>query len=141
MMRDHLGSAEGKTVSSVRKDDAVRLWQEIVRTSGIKESVLADAVPSASPKQSMSPGYFSKVSSGQQGDLLGLVLALGETYPDLRRDFLLGLADLEEADARMRAAQQLTQAAMDFLLVHADALPKKRMARAGLSVQASRRTA
>ncbi len=135
MMRDHHGSAEGNTVAtSSRKDDAVRLWRELVDTCGEKEEVLARTL-------GVSKSYFSKVSSGQQGDLLGLVLALGETYPSLRRDFLLGLADLEEADARMRAAQQLTQAAMDFLLVHADALPKKRMARAGLSVQASRRTA
>ncbi len=125
---------EGISVSTIRKEDAVRLWRGIVATyreQGGKESALADAVL-------MSPGNFSKVSSGQQGDLLGMVLELGKTYPALRRDFLLGLAELEAADPLTLAGERLTQAAIDFLLVQAEIIPK-RMAHATLPVQQSAR--
>lgn len=110
-------SREGNEVASGFHDReaAVRCWRGIVETCKLQDKELADAA-------GMSTSYFSKVSSGQQGDLLGMVIVIGQTYPTLRRAFVLGLAEIEGGDPEVEAAEQLIHMAQRFI--------KLRMARA-----------
>lgn len=134
-VNDHELSSEGNEVASCFHDRKQALWRDIVDTSGLQEKVIADAAK-------MTPSYFSKVSSGQQGDMLGMVIVIGETFPHLRRAFIIGLADIEGSDPMVYAAEQLAIAALRFMRVHGAAFPK-RMARASLpdSVTQDRRRA
>ncbi len=103
----------------------VAIWREIVDRSGVKEQAMADAL-------GMSFGYFSKISNGKQGDLLGLVLELGGhlEFREMRREFIQRLAEQESLDLVTQAAEKLAAAAMQFLRVSADAVGgQKRMAR------------
>ena len=125
--------SEGNEVSSGFQDDksvAVRCWRDAIDRSGIDDNVLAkDARVSAS--------YFSKVSSGEQGDLLGLAYRVGRKHPEIRLDFLLTLAEEEGADPLVVAAQQLASAALRFLTIRSRTLPARadRVAKASLSVE------
>lgn len=137
MMRDGDPATEGNEVSTGfqarEKADAVRCWQQAVDASGLDDKVLAaDA--------GMSKGYYSKVSSGEQGDLLGLVYRLGVIHPDLRHDFICRLAEIEMADPLQRAAEQLARASMRFLMLRGEHLPL-RMAKATTADRKQRRSA
>lgn len=109
---------------------AVRLWTDILDTCKVKRSVLAAELD-------MSEGYFSKVSAGVQGDLLGLVYQVGRKYPKLRRAFINGLAEIENADPLAHAAELLAVAAMRFLRLQGEHVPL-RMARASMSEERKR---
>lgn len=119
IMRGHDLETEANEVATgfqADKADAVRCWQQAVDASGLDDKVLAaDA--------RMSKGYYSKVASGEQGDLLGLVYRLGEKHPDLRHDFFCRLAELEMADPLDRAAEQLVRASVRFLRLRGERLP------------------
>lgn len=117
-------ATEGNVVSTSfhEREAVLRCWREVVETCGIQEQLLADAA-------GMSKGYFSKVSSGQQGDLLGMILLVGRTYPDLRRAFIAGIAEIEGADPLTQAAEQLAKAAMRFVRLQSESGPF-RMAKA-----------
>lgn len=117
---------EGESVASSRhRERAIKLWREVSDSSGLQDKVLADAA-------SMTPKHYSKVAAGHQGDLLGMVMLVGETYPKLRRAFITGLAEIENADPLAQAAELLAAAAMRFLRLQGERLPL-RMARADLA--------
>lgn len=60
----------------------------------------------------MSPGYFSKVASGQQGDFIGLIHKL---RPEIRQKWYARMAELEAADPLARAAEDLLRASARYL--------------------------
>lgn len=70
------------------REQAIQCWRAVVDKSGHQDKVLAAAAR-------MTPSYFSKVSSGQQGCLLGMVYSIGEKFPELRRAFFARLHELE----------------------------------------------
>lgn len=74
----------------------------------------------------MSEGYFSKVVSGQQGDVVALLYKL---RPSIRGEFYRRMAALEHADPIDVAAEQLVFAAVQFLRLRG---VKARMAKAVL---------
>jgi len=127
MMRNDPVATEGNEVASSFHDReaAIRCWRHIVENSGLQDKELADAA-------GMTPSYFSKVSAGVQGDLLGMVVQIGHTYPALRRRFIVGLAVIEGADPLAEAAEQLIAAASRFLRLQTETFPM-RMARASLT--------
>jgi hypothetical protein len=102
----------------------LKCWRDLVDTCGHQEKVLADAA-------GMTASYFSKVSSGQQGDLLGMVLRVGMTFPALSRAFIAGLQEIEGTDPVVLAAEQLANAAVRFLKLQSEV--QIRMVRANLS--------
>lgn len=120
----------GRVASSRQRDQAIKLWRETADGSGLQDKVLADAA-------GMTPKHYSKVAAGHQGDLLGMVMLIGETYPKLRRAFINGLAELENADPLAQAAEHLAAAAMRFVRLQAERLPL-RMAHAELSAERKR---
>lgn len=99
--------------SCQRREAALRCWRRVVDTCGLQDKALADAAGMTAP-------HFSKVSSGQQGDFLGMVFRIGQTYPALRRAFISGLAEIEGADPLMQAAEQLATAAMRYLRLQSE---------------------
>lgn len=103
---------EGNAVSiDFRPDDkaaAVRCWQQTLARSGVDDRVLAAEL-------GMSSGHFSKISTGVQGDLLGLIFRVGARRPELRRDFVARLAEREHVDPKVVAAEDLVITAMRFL--------------------------
>jgi hypothetical protein len=107
---------EGNEVSTGFLDSdktvAVRCWLEAIAATGLDDKVLAD-------EARVSRGYFSKISNGGQGDLLGLVYRVGRKRPELRLDFLCRLAEAEGADPVAIAAQHLAAAALRFLTLRA----------------------
>lgn len=124
-------ATEGNKVSTGfhlgHKATAVRCWRDAVDAAGIDDKVLAaDA--------HMSRGHYSKIATGQQGDLLGLVDKLGEHHPALREDFFARLTEAENIDPVQSAAEQLVLAATRFLRLSASSIPK-RMARAAVHVR------
>lgn len=124
-------ATEGNKVSTSfhlgHKATAVRCWQAAVDATGIDDKVLAaDA--------RMTPSHFSKVATGQQGDLLGLVDKLGEKHPTLRDDFFARLTEAQSIDPVQSAAEQLVLAATRFLRLSASA-SQKRMATATLAIR------
>ena len=129
-------ATEGNELSTsfhAGKASAVRCWREAVDASGLDDKVLAaDA--------GMSAGYYSKVASGEQGDLLGLVYRLGAQHPELRRDFICRLAEFEMADPFLRAVQDLHKATMRVMVLSGERVPM-RMARATVPDRPERKTA
>jgi hypothetical protein len=127
-------ATEGNKVSTSfhlsHKATAVRCWQDAVDATGLDDKVLAvDA--------RMTPSHYSKVATGQQGDLLGLVDKLGEIHPALRADFFARLTEAQGIDPVQSAAEQLVLAATRFLRLSAAGTPK-RMARAAGHVSGDR---
>lgn len=117
---------EGELVASSRqRERAIKLWREVADNSGLQDKVLADAAD-------MTPKHYSKVAAGHQGDLLGMVMLIGDTYPKLRKAFINGLAEIENADPLAQAAEHLARAAMRFMRVQSETFPM-RMARADLA--------
>ncbi len=131
-LRDDDMEGEGNEVagSCQERDAALRCWRRVVDTCGIQEKVLADAAGMKVP-------HFSKVSSGQQGDFLGMIFRIGRTYPALRRAFIAGLAENEGADPLVQAAEHLALAAMRFMRLKSETFPL-RMAHAELSDERKR---
>lgn len=118
--------------SSVQdRANAIGCWRQVMDRCGLQEKVLADAA-------GMSASHFSKVSNGLQGDLLGLVIQIGRTYPAVRRAFILALAELEGADPLVHAAEQAAHACMRFMRLMAEAQPM-RMASVALPEQKAER--
>jgi hypothetical protein len=109
---------EGASVANdfQEKDVAVRCWTATLAHAGVDDKVLADEC-------GMSRGYFSKISSGQQGDLLNLIYLVGRRRPELRREFVARLAEQEDTDLLTQAAEQLTSAAIRFLRLRGIVLP------------------
>lgn len=111
MVRHGDSATEGNRVSiGFQKEAAVRCWRQTVEHCGFQEQELADAA-------GVSKGYFSKVSSGQQGDLLGLIFQVGEKLPAVRRDFVSRLAEQEQIDLVSHAAEQAALAAIRLIRV------------------------
>lgn len=100
------------------KDIPVRCWTETLDHGGVADKVLADEC-------GMSRGYFSKVSSGQQGDLLNLIYLVGRKRPELRREFIARLAEREDTDLLTQATEQLATAAIRFLRLRGIVLPAR----------------
>lgn len=111
--------------SCQEREAALGCWRRVMDTSGLQDKVLADAA-------GMTPAHFSRVSSGLQGDFLGMIFKIGKTYPALRRAFIHGLAEIENADPLAHAAEQLSLAIARFQRVQSEMLPL-RMARADLA--------
>lgn len=88
------------------KDEALRLLNAAIDASAIPRKVLAEDLCG------MSQGNFSKVTSGEQGDVFSLVFRLPT---DVRRDFFDRLVEADYADPLERAAEQLALAAVRFL--------------------------
>lgn len=124
--------SEGDSVASScqDRDAAVRCWRTIVATSGLQEKVIAAAA-------GMTPSYYSKVASGQQGDFLGMIFTVGQSFPAMKRAFIAGLAEIEGADPLTQAVEQLVTAALRFMKLQSEVLPL-RMARATLSDERKR---
>jgi hypothetical protein len=62
---------------------------------------------------------------------------LGRTYPVLRREFILRLAEIEGAEPLAHAAEQLAMAALRFMKLHGTC-GEMRMARASLAEERKR---
>lgn len=102
----------------------VRCWKQVTDTSGVADKVLADECE-------MSRGHYSKVASGAQGDLLGLVYRVGKRRPGMRRAFIALLAEHEGVDPVTAAAEHLLEATVRFLRVRGlTTIPKPHMAKA-----------
>lgn len=117
---------EGNKVSTSfhlpQKTTAIRCWEAAVGAARLDDKVLAaDA--------RVSRGHYSKIASGSQGDLLGLIYRIGAKRPSLLKDFIVRLAEAEAVDPRAAAAEQLALAALRYLHVNGIALPL-RMAKA-----------
>lgn len=132
IMRNGNLETEEQTLSTSFHDReaAIRLWVDILDGCKVKRSVIATEL-------GMSEGYFSKVSAGLQGDLLGLVLQVGRKYPKLRSAFINGLAEIENTDPLTQAAEHLAAAAIRFVRLQAERLPL-RMAHAELPADRKR---
>ncbi len=126
---DGVLETEGNLIdgSCHEKEAAVQCWTLTLEHGGVADKVLADEC-------GMSRGYFSKISSGQQGDLLNLIYIVGRKRPELRREFIARLAEQEDTDLLTQAAEQLTTAAIRFLRLRGIVLPVRasRMAKATL---------
>lgn len=111
---------EGNEVASScqEREAALRCWRDLVDTSGLQDKVLADAAGMKVP-------HFSKVSSGQQGDFLGMIFRIGKTYPELRSAFIERLAEIERADPLAQALEQLIHAALRVVRLQAERVPKR----------------
>lgn len=114
------GNPDG--IDCQEKDVAVRCWTETLDHGGVADKVLASEC-------GMSRGYFSKISSGQQGDLLALIYLVGRKRPDLRREFIARLAECEDTDLLTQATEQLTVAAIRFLRLRGIVVPTRRRRR------------
>ena len=104
-------TTERNEVSSafqIDRDVAIRCWREVLQFGGVAHNVLAAEL-------GMSESYFSRVSAGEQGDLLGLIYRIGERRPELRRAFVCRLHEREMADPVTVAAGDLVSAAVRFL--------------------------
>lgn len=124
-------STEGNIVSNgFQKDDAVRCWQASI--AAVDDKVLA-------AECGMSRGYFSKVSSGQQGDLFDLAARLPAHRASIRADFFGRLAELERVNPLDLAAEQLTAAATRWLRLRSE-FPL-RMAKADLGDRREKQSA
>lgn len=77
----------------------------------------------------MSPGYFSKVASGSQGDFIGLIHKL---RPEIRRRWYARMAEIEQADPLARAAEELLLASARYLRL---CQVSTAMAKAGLATK------
>ena len=115
----HAAAMEGNPVSTGFQHDkvvAVRCWQEVLqlaRAAGVDDEMLA-------AEAGMSAGYFSKVSSGQQGDLLGLSYRLRVKRPELHRAFISRLAAHEAvANPLIVAVDEMMSAAQRVLVLAA----------------------
>lgn len=121
-----LVETEGNSVAtSCQHDDntvAVRCWQEV--TKGVADKVLA-------AECAMSRGHYSKVASGMQGDLIGLVFRVGRRRPAMRKAFIALLAEHEGVDPLTAAVEQLVLASVRVLRLHGlTTIPKPQMAKA-----------
>lgn len=112
------------------REAALSCWRRVLDRSGLQDKVIADAA-------GMTPAHFSRVSSGQQGDFLGMIFRIGATYPELRRAFIAGLAEIEGADPLTQAAEHLAMAALRFMRLQRETFPL-RMAHAELSDERKR---
>jgi hypothetical protein len=103
-------ATEGNGVATSFQVDAdtrrhARFWTDVVEGAHLQDKDLADLL-------GWSKGYYSKVASGQQGDLLGMVFQVGLQRPDLRRAFIAKLSDFEQLDPVAVAAEQAAIAAI-----------------------------
>jgi hypothetical protein len=124
---DDEGELDGATVAGsfqdVDKRVAVRIWYDV--TAAIDDKELAYDC-------GLSRSYYSKIASGEQGDLLGLVYRVGKKRPELRREFFVRLAEHEGVDPVSAAAEQMVVAALRFLRLRGLRVVKSRMAKAAL---------
>lgn len=120
---DESVATEGNKVATSFQGKAamVKCWQDLVDESGLQDKVLAAAA-------GCSKGQYSKVASGQQGDLLGLICAVGEKHPHLKREFFARCAELECIDPLAWAAEQIAKASLRFLRLRGEV--PRRMAKA-----------
>ncbi len=84
---------------------AIRCLNDAIDASGVARKQLAEDC-------GWSEGHFSKVASGQQGELLDLAYRLPAHRAAIRSDFLNRLADLEMTDPLEEATEQLAIAAV-----------------------------
>lgn len=120
-----LVATEGNTVASGFQVDAdarrhARFWADVIDAAHLQDKDVSDLL-------GWSKGYYSKVASGQQGDLLGMVFQVGQQRPDLRRAFIAKLSDFEQLDPIAVAAEQAAIAAIRLVR----ACRASRMAKAG----------
>lgn len=95
------------------KDIAVRCWQRVSAESGVDDKVLA-------AECGWSPGHYSKVATGVQGDLIDLVYRLPAHRSRLRATFFLRLSESEQADPLMQAGEQVIDLMSRFLRLCAE---------------------
>ena len=119
-----------EVATSFQRDKAfaVRCWQDAVAASGLDDKAIA-------AECGMSRGYYSKVASGQQGDLIELAYRLPGRLAFIRADFFDRLAQSEQHDPLGHATEQMAVAAIRFLRAAraASQLPRRasRMAKVG----------
>lgn len=116
-------ATEGNKVSSSFQGKAaiVKCWNTVTEESGLQDKELAGAA-------GCSKGQYSKVASGQQGDLLGLICSVAEKYPELKREFIARIAEQELIDPLALAAEQIAKASLRFLRLRGEG--PRRMAKA-----------
>lgn len=111
-----LPEIEGNEVSTsfqvADKRVAIVCWQQAVDAAGVDDKVLADDC-------GISRGYYSKVASGQQGDLLDLAYRLPVKHAAIRADWFRRMSESEQIDPVEHAAEQVAAAAIRFLRLRA----------------------
>lgn len=116
-------ATEGNSLDSSCRQDirrAVGCWRQTVTSSGLSDKEIAiDA--------GLTPQYYSKIASGAQGDLLGLVYRVGVAHPELRRDFVTRLAEAEAVDPMISAARDTLEACYRLMCMVGAKVPTRRL--------------
>lgn len=106
------------------KADAVQIWAEVTRH--VPDKVLAIEC-------GISRGYYSRVASGQQGDLIDLAFRLPRERAGIRAAFFTRLAEAEARDPLTTGLEELVIVALRVLrLAQQQTSGRPRMAKAGL---------
>lgn len=102
---------------------AVRCLNEVLDASGVQDKVLA-------AECGYSRSRFSKIASGQSGNLLDLVYRLPPHRAALRAQFFAKLSEHESFDPVISAAEQLMTSAARFMRLAAATGIRPRMVKA-----------